>query len=182
MYCILKDKYFCKRSLVEQQIQLFSWSADATAPNTQASFCFVFKLQGVGLFQNIAALHGERPPTLPPVLCCTLRCPPQDAASSPLSGLSDTEQRHAAAGRLSAAVVQSQQQENGMDCGCLMYLTARQHTGVCVLPQSRMVKPRAPNVLYMLMYCIRSRTMLCPAPSCNVARRTRSRRGWTSRK
>ena len=38
---------------------------------------------------------------------------PQDAASSPLSGLLDVEQRQAAAGRLNAAVLQSQQQEKG---------------------------------------------------------------------
>ncbi|CAM9757599.1 unnamed protein product, partial [Ectocarpus fasciculatus] len=41
----------------------------------------------------------------------SLRC--TDAASSPLSGLLDMEQRHAAAGRLNAAVLQSQQQEKG---------------------------------------------------------------------
>lgn len=38
---------------------------------------------------------------------------PQDAASSPLSGLLNVEQRQAAAGRLNAAVLQSQQQEKG---------------------------------------------------------------------
>lgn len=38
---------------------------------------------------------------------------PQDAASCPLSGLLDMEQRQAAAGRLNAAVLQSQQQEKG---------------------------------------------------------------------
>ncbi|CAB1108506.1 unnamed protein product [Ectocarpus sp. CCAP 1310/34] len=37
----------------------------------------------------------------------------EDATSSPLSGLLDMEQRHAAAGRLNAAVLQSQQQETG---------------------------------------------------------------------
>ncbi|CAN0463373.1 unnamed protein product, partial [Laminaria digitata] len=37
----------------------------------------------------------------------------EDAASSPLSGLLDLEQRQAAAGRLNAAVLQSQQQEKG---------------------------------------------------------------------
>ncbi|CAN0351965.1 unnamed protein product, partial [Hapterophycus canaliculatus] len=37
----------------------------------------------------------------------------EDAASCPLSGLLDMEQRQAAAGRLNAAVLQSQQQEKG---------------------------------------------------------------------